>query len=91
MKKTSIFHQHLMTALPMDAPREKERITGFNNALELADAKVSPALESCQHALRRAELELDAIVGGRNKAFVCAPVILDYCRAALNELQALRS
>lgn len=90
MKKSSIFYPHKMTSTPADSPREKERVTGFNHALELADAKVYPALESCQHALRRAELELDALVSGRNTVFVCAPVILGYCRDALQKLAELR-
>jgi hypothetical protein len=49
---------HGMTALPMDHPRHRAYIAGFNDALKLADAKRADAglLDALRDLLRFAEI-----------------------------------
>lgn len=42
--------------------------------------------EAAIFALKRSFYEANAIAEGRNKTFVCAPIVRDYCRSALAEL-----
>jgi hypothetical protein len=87
---TKFFRKYRMTPSGLDSVAERKYIEGFNNALTLAEAATGKALEESEFALRRSFLEADAIAGGRNSTFVCAPVIRDYCKKALTAIAAAR-
>lgn len=78
----SLYEKHKMTPHGIDPVTVAKYCEGFNHALKLADA----AFEDAVMALKRSYYEADAIAEGRNKVFVCAPVIRDYCKNALSDL-----